>query len=230
MTHKDNPPSISAFTLKGSMLTVMVLQLHETNLAVLSEQLRDKVAQAPGMFANTPLILDLSDLSDGQAMLDWQGLFNLCQTQGLSPIALRGGSAYWQSQAQTTALPWLNAPEHAQKNTTPSHIPAKIVQHPVRSGQQIVAEGDLIILSMVSPGAEILAGGNIHVYGALRGRALAGINGDEQARIFCLKLEAELLSISGQYQIQDELDETWLKKSTQIYLDQDGLKIQAFSV
>lgn len=228
MSHKETPPSISAFNLKGSMLTLMLLQLHETNLTVISAQLRDKVAQAPGMFENTPLIIELSGLGDGQACIDWQALFQLCQSQGLCPIALSGGSVYWQAQTKDAGIPWLSAPFQHNKNNSNPHIPAKIVQQPVRSGQQIVAEGDLIILSVVSPGAEILAGGNIHVYGALRGRALAGINGDEQARIFCQKLEAELVSISGQYQIRDELDERWFGKAAQVFLQQDILTIQAF--
>ncbi len=230
MSHKDTPPTQTAFNLKGSMLTIMVLQLHETNLAVISEQLRSKVAQAPGLFENTPLILDLSHLSDGQASLDWQALLDLFQAQGFLPIAYSGGSLHWRSQIQDLSLPWFNSPVQANKNATPTHIPAKIVQQPVRSGQQLVAEGDLIILSMVSPGAEVLAGGNIHVYGPLHGRALAGINGDEHARIFCQKLEAELVSVSGQYQIRDELDESWFGKAAQVYLEQDNLKIQSFGV
>ena len=86
---------------------------------------------------------------------------------------------------------------------------SKIVHTPIRSGQQVyAADGDLIILASVSAGAEILADGNIHVYGALRGRALAGVKGDSSARIFCHSLEAELVSVAGQYKISEDIDKS----------------------
>lgn len=97
-------------------------------------------------------------------------------------------------------------------------VAGRIVHQPVRSGQQIYARGgDLVILSSVSPGAEILADGNIHVYGTLRGRALAGVNGDEKARILCRSLEAELVSIAGWYKVSDELG--GVEGPVQIYLE-----------
>ncbi|MCB0385955.1 MAG: septum site-determining protein MinC [Bdellovibrionales bacterium] len=102
----------------------------------------------------------------------------------------------------------------------------KIVHHPVRSGQQIYAQGgDLIVLSAVSAGAEILADGNIHVYGPLRGRALAGIKGDTCARIFCQSLEAELVSVAGQYKISEDLQNEHWRQPRQIYLDGEKLTI-----
>ncbi len=101
---------------------------------------------------------------------------------------------------------------------------SKIVHQPIRSGQQVyAADGDLIIMASVSAGAEILADGNIHVYGTLRGRALAGVKGDSRARIFCYSLEAELVSIAGQYKISEDIDKSKLKKPTQIYLDDNTL-------
>jgi septum site-determining protein MinC len=105
-------------------------------------------------------------------------------------------------------------------------IPTKIIYQPVRSGQQIYAKGgDLIILAAVSPGAEILADGNIHVYGALRGRALAGVRGDTRARIFCHSLEAELVSIAGHYKISEDLQKSGWKTASQIGLIEDKLTI-----
>ncbi len=102
----------------------------------------------------------------------------------------------------------------------------KIVTQAIRSGQQVYApEGDLIILAAVSPGAEILADGNIHVYGPLRGRALAGIKGDTSARIFCQRLEAELLSIAGRYKVDEDLKQTQWKKPAQTALVGDQLQI-----
>ncbi|WP_344809067.1 septum site-determining protein MinC [Allohahella marinimesophila] len=105
-----------------------------------------------------------------------------------------------------------------------------IVTNPVRSGQQIYAKGgDLIVTAAVSAGAELLADGNIHVYGALRGRALAGVKGNQAARIFCHSLEAELVSIAGQYRISEDLQKTEWQKSCQIYLADGKMKIQALS-
>jgi len=108
---------------------------------------------------------------------------------------------------------------------------SKIVHTPIRSGQQVyAAEGDLIILSSVSAGAEILADGNIHVYGALRGRALAGVKGDTTARIFCHSLEAELVSIAGQYKISEDIDAAAAKKPAQVYLKENTLNFKALDM
>ncbi|MEO1895498.1 MAG: septum site-determining protein MinC, partial [Methylococcales bacterium] len=105
---------------------------------------------------------------------------------------------------------------------------SKIITAQVRSGQRIYSKSDLIILSSVSAGAEIISEGNIHVYGALKGRALAGVLGDQESRIFCLNLEAELISIAGIYQVSENLDTASYKKPIQIYLNNEKLIIQDF--
>jgi septum site-determining protein MinC len=108
---------------------------------------------------------------------------------------------------------------------------SKIVHTPIRSGQQVyAADGDLIILASVSAGAEILADGNIHVYGALRGRALAGVKGNTKARIFCHSLEAELVSVAGQYKISEDIDKSVIKKATQVYLSDDTLSFKELEI
>ncbi len=110
-----------------------------------------------------------------------------------------------------------------------SSSPTKIITQPVRSGKQIyVKGGDLLILSSVSHGAEVLADGNIHVYGALRGRALAGVRGDKNARIFCQDLDPELISIAGHYKISDEIQNPHQgsKGLIHVYLEDDELKIE----
>lgn len=110
-------------------------------------------------------------------------------------------------------------------------VPTKVVKQQVRSGQQVaVTEGDLIVLNTVNEGAELLAAGNIHIYGALRGRAVAGMNGDQHVRIFCQSLEAELVSIAGQYSMLDrETIKKWQGQAVQIFLEEDTLKIEALS-
>ncbi len=103
----------------------------------------------------------------------------------------------------------------------------KVITSPVRSGQQIYAKnGDLVVLAPVSPGAELLADGNIHVYGALRGRVLAGAQGNSDARIFCHQLEAELVSIAGHYWLHDDLQQHHLQGPVQIYLKGEQLQIE----
>jgi septum site-determining protein MinC len=105
---------------------------------------------------------------------------------------------------------------------------AKTTVHkfPVRSGQQLSAEGDLIIFGLVSAGAEVLAGGSIHIYGPLRGRALAGINGDRQATICCQSLEAELVAIAGEYKLLED-SELHSSQASLIQLDDGCLNIDS---
>ncbi|GAA3932373.1 septum site-determining protein MinC [Litoribacillus peritrichatus] len=107
-----------------------------------------------------------------------------------------------------------------------THIPAKVISTPVRSGQQIYAKDtDLIILSQVGQGAEVIADGNIHIYGTLRGRAIAGASGNQQARIFCQSLQAELVSIAGIYKVSDDLPSDQLGQSCQVGLKENNLHI-----
>jgi septum site-determining protein MinC len=99
------------------------------------------------------------------------------------------------------------------------------LENPVRSGQSVVfLDGDVTVIGSVASGAEIVAGGSIHVYGTLRGRAIAGAVGDARARIFCGKLEAELLAIDGLYKAADAMDERLRGQAVQVWLEGDVLK------
>lgn len=105
---------------------------------------------------------------------------------------------------------------------------ATVVTEPVRAGQQIHARGgDLVVLAPVSPGAELLAEGHVHVYSSLRGRAHAGIGGDQDARIFCYSLHAQLVSIAGLYLVNAEIDERWLGKRVQIRCVEEAIVMEA---
>lgn len=105
--------------------------------------------------------------------------------------------------------------------------PARLVTQPVRSGRQVYAHGgDLVVMASISAGAELLADGHIHVYGALRGRALAGVSGDAEARIFCRSLEAELVSIAGYWRVRDDIPEALIGKPVQIFLDGERIAIE----
>lgn len=115
--------------------------------------------------------------------------------------------------------------ESSDSNST---VRAKIVHRPVRSGQQIYAkDGDLIILGAVNAGAEVVSDGNVHIYGPLRGRALAGVQGDCQARIFCQSMAAELVAIAGRYQMLDETVPQEVRgRAVQVYLDGEKLRFE----
>ena len=117
------------------------------------------------------------------------------------------------------------AHNHSQQ-ASQTYLSPRIITTPIRSGQQIHHNGDLIITAPVSPGAEVLAGGNIHAYGPFRGRALAGINGNDNARIYCTHFEAELVSIHGHYKLAPAIDKSLWKKPVQAFLDNDSLLLQ----
>ena len=151
----------------------------------------------------------------------------------LIPIGIQGGNTDLIEQAQAKGLPVLNASSTHDKEIISNTkepmateiMPTKFITTPVRSGQQVVSKGgDLIVSAAVSAGAELLADGHIHVYGALRGRALAGISGDKTARIFCQSLEAELVSIAGFYRLSDAIQPC--DQPCQIYLQGEHIIIE----
>jgi septum site-determining protein MinC len=242
MSQADLLDQDPVFQLKGSMLAITVLELGHNDLDRLDRQLASKVSQAPNFFSNTPLVLALDKLPEGEGLLDLGALMAICRQHGLSTLAIRASRAEHIAAAQAITLPVLPpsgarerllelspapAAKEPEKPPEPQLQPSKIITTPVRGGQQIYAQGgDLIVLAPVSAGAELLADGNIHVYGAMRGRALAGIKGDRTARIFCQQLGAELLSIAGQYKVAEDLrrDPLW-SEAVQVSLSGDVLNI-----
>ena len=220
--------------LKGSLLTLMVLNLFNSDNELIAKALAEKISKAPDFFQQVPIVIDLQALEDNPITLDLSELVKLLRTYGLTPVAVRGGSIEQNEVALNMNLGILN---NIKSQTSASQLTeetkvavapeTKIIRTPIRSGQQIIADkGDLIVLSTVSHGAEILASRHIHVYGALRGRALAGINGDKKAQIFCQQLYADLLSIAGQYQVNEDFPNDLMGKSAQVYLEQDNLIIK----
>jgi septum site-determining protein MinC len=195
-----------------------------------------RVQQAPGFFRHTPVVIDLSQLEDTGAELDFALLVGLMRGYGLVPVAVQGGTPQQQEKAEFLELAILsnNKPikssSEAQPNrprSTPTSSLAKLVSRPIRSGQRVYAAGrDLIVTAPVSSGAEVIADGNIHIYGALRGRALAGVRGNREARIFCLKHQAELVAIAGQYRVSEQLEASHADAPTQIYLSEKKLLIE----
>ncbi|MBF8748735.1 septum site-determining protein MinC [Pseudomonas putida] len=246
MSTNPTPDTASVFQLKGSMLAITVLELGRNDLEALDRQLAAKVAQAPNFFSNTPLVLALDKLPANEGAIDLPGLMRICRHHGLRTLALRASRIEDIAAAIAIDLPVLPPsgarerplePEPEVKKpeppppppppAEPEVRPTRIVTTPVRGGQQIYAQGgDLVVVGSVSPGAELLADGNIHVYGAMRGRALAGIKGNTKARIFCYQMTAELVSIAGQYRVCEELrrDPLW-GAGVQVSLSGDVLNI-----
>lgn len=226
------------FQLKGSLFTFTVLQLLSFEPAVFQEQLSARVRQAPKFFQQAPIVIDLQKLNDPENHLDLSWLVDQLRAHGLLPIGLRSSQIVHQEASLSLGLAVL--PETKQElpttNTKKEPQPAKaavvpiqaakLITQQVRAGQQIYAQGgDLIVVATVNPGAELLADGNIHIYGALRGRALAGINGNASARIFCQQLDAELISIAGHYWLKEDIASTYSQQAITIYLEEERLQL-----
>lgn len=245
----DNDP---VFHLKGGMLAMTVVELVHQAPERFAIQLAEKVEQAPNFFQDTPVLISLEKLNESLDIAGLIALLRICRDHGLLPVALRGPEQYQPlaQQASLVLLPPGRAREKALDAAEPSaqtvaqqpagtpapaapargnpSTPTRVITQPVRSGQQVYAPGgDLIVLAPVSAGSELLADGHIHVYGPLRGRALAGVRGDTQARIFCQSLEAELVSVAGQYKVAEDLRRQQWKQAVQVSLEGDSLKIAA---
>ena len=235
-----NSLKLKAFKLKGRLYTLTVLQLQNADLELFEQQLEEIIAKAPRLFEGTPLVLDCSLIQDAE--LDLQSFYTALRSRNLLPVAIQGGTPVLASIAQCMGLAVLHGSSTQDKAllaemsedavqgpvVNPDLLITRLQTAPVRSGQQVVGKGrDLVITAAVSHGAELLSDGNIHVYGTLRGRALAGISGNKKARIFCLSLEAELVSIAGYYLLSDAI--TAQAGPCQIYLQDDRLVIEPFS-
>ncbi|MGE0329097.1 MAG: septum site-determining protein MinC [Ramlibacter sp.] len=231
----------AAFEIKSATLPLVSLLLKSPDLGLLAQELAARYGDIPDFFDNEPLVVDLSPLQAAHAdtALDYAALLPLLRQYRVLPIAARGGSAAQMEAAQAAGLvaaPDAVAPRAPARpdpsparaepveapQAAPVHPPsALVIDKPLRSGQQVYARGrDLVVLSMVNPGAEVIADGHIHVYAPLRGKAIAGARGDAQARIFSLSLQAELISIAGVYRTSDVPlpDGVW-GQPTQVHLD-----------
>lgn len=232
LTH---PPALE---FKSTTFSVPVLVLALNDAVIIEHQLQEKIQLAPEFFKNSPLVIDLQELNKQSLDIDIAELVDIFRSMHLLPIGFRGTTPRQQQQALELGIPThtgpnqtpIDSPRH--QTTQPAIEPpsistaATLITQPIRSGQRVYASGDLIILAQVSAGAEILAEGNIHVYGSLRGRALAGVQGNDKARIFCSDLQAELISIAGTYKISEDLTDTVRNRPVQICLQNNTLTIK----
>ena len=203
--------------VQGAVFTVMVVRAGMLRDPVFETELAEQIRLSPRFFLNAPVVLDLKDAAEFTREAEFAEAREILRRHTLSLIGVQNSApaqleaaagAGLASFAPNAPQPGRSPPREPTRSASATPVAAKtrLVTQPVRSGTQIYARGaDLVVTAAVSPGAEIIADGNIHVYGALRGRALAGAGGDVDARIFCSRLEAELVSIAGRYLVSEQL-------------------------
>jgi len=239
----------TSFDLKSASLPVVAVVLKTTDAAVLAADLAERLADDPGFFDNDPVLIDLAPVREAPEPIDFAAVSALLRQHRTLPVAVRGGSPAQMEAAHAAGLvaapeaPPARAEAHAQVREVirevevvrevPVEVPvagpaAVVIDKPLRSGQQVYARGaDLIVMAMVSFGAEVIADGNIHVYAPLRGRAIAGARGNAEARIISTCLEPQLVSIAGIYRTTEtELPDNVRGKPAQVRLDGEKLLIE----
>ena len=225
--------------LKSSNFLIPVLYLYDTNIKRTKRAILNKIKTSPSFFKNMPVILNVEKLSQ---KVDWvnmksailsTGLFisgvNGCYNNQLKSLILLSGLPIFSDKKKiVNSVNILN-----KKNKKIVKIPflpinnTHIVSYPVRSGQKIyIPHSDLIVTNNVSTGAELISDGHIHIYGVMRGRVLAGANGDITKKIFCTQLFAELISIAGEYWIIEQIPSKYIGKITEISLKNGLINIK----
>jgi septum site-determining protein MinC len=195
--------------------------------------------RSPGFFVGKPVIVDIAAMPHDRPSL--VGLMTELTTRNVRVLGLEGADAFAlgadarglppiMSGGRDSAAPVLLEEEAPTPASVPAQkVPAsKVIADSVRSGQAVYfPHGDVTVTGSIASGAEVIAGGSIHVYGALRGRAIAGSTGDVRARIFCQKLEAELLAIDGLYKTAEDMESHLRGRPVQVWLDGDAIKMAA---
>lgn len=196
-----------------------------------------QIERSPSFFDNRPVVLDLAGLPREQP--DIEGLMGQLETRGIRVIGTEGAHPSWQG-VETWGRPLPSGGRPTRDVAPPDETPhpaaaapepasiGLLVDHPIRSGQSVVFEkGDVTVVGSVASGAEVIAGGSVHIYGTLRGRAIAGFAGNPRARIFCRRLDAELLAIDGVYQVSDDMDTSLRGRAVQAWLEGETMRITA---
>ncbi|CUX59305.1 septum site-determining protein MinC [Agrobacterium genomosp. 13] len=228
--------------IKGRSFLAVVLS-PEAPVDQWLERLDDLAARSAGFFLSRPVVLDVSELT-----LDKAGLKELLAAlternvgimgiEGVRPSmiepgmppSLKGGKPASDVEVEPVAVTAVELPEEKPRASgeVRAVVQSLVINEPVRSGQSIMfPEGDVTVIGSVASGAEIIAGGSVHIYGALRGRAMAGSLGNVSARIFCRKLEAELLAIDGVYKVAEDIDDKLRGQPVQLWLENDTIKAE----
>ena len=196
------------------------------------------IERSPAFFACKPVVIDVSDLSLTRS--EFEHLICGLRMRDVQILGVEGADPSWLGDNVTPLLVRAHSkspsederPHEASKSeavTTPVST-SMLIEGPVRSGQSIMfLRGDITIVGSVASGAEVVAGGSIHIYGTLRGRAIAGFGENSRARIFCHRLEAELLAINGYYTTSEELEPELCQRPVQVWLEHDAVKLAALA-
>ncbi len=196
-------------------------------------ELDAQAARSPTFLDSKPVVVDLGGVTADDA--DLLGFVRALQARGLRILSVEGADPSWAGAAEWgQAIPGgrstgpVELPGAAAAPAAETEATGLVVDHPVRSGQSVVyPKGDVTVLGSVASGAEVFAGGSVHVYGTLRGRAVAGFTGNPKARVFCRRLEAELVAIDGVYRTADDMDAALRGRAVQAWLDGDSIVMTA---
>ncbi|TBR09519.1 MAG: septum site-determining protein MinC [Lysobacter sp.] len=242
--------------LKIGQVGIANLRVRTLDVDRLADEMRSRVQRAPNLFARAAVVLDFGGLSLAPDVATARALVAALREAGVLPVALAYGTTEIERLSEDLGLPLLakfraqyerassepaaapaarRAPEPAAATAQPATAaaalqaqPGLVQVAPIRSGQQVYADNrDLTVLSAVGAGAEVIADGSIHIYGALRGRALAGAQGFEQARIFCREFRAELVAIAGHYKVLEDIPAALQGKAVQVWLEDGQIRIEA---
>ncbi len=200
-------------------------------------RLDDLAARSAGFFLGRPIVLDVTDLPIDRSQL--KDLIGELAQRNVSIMGIEGGRPSILGPGMPPALkggrpvsdfevpakePAVDLPSKPAATETRPAIQSIVIREPVRSGQSVIfPEGDVTVVGSVASGAEIIAGGSVHIYGALRGRAMAGSLGNASARIFCRKLEAELVAIDGIYKMAEDMAPNLRGQAVQLWLEGDAI-------
>ena len=225
--------SDQSLELKGSLFPLSVLFCQDLSVDTLRQQLQQKLAQAPGFFVQAPVVINVEQLEQAPDFAAIKQLFIELQ---LVLVGVCGASNELKKAAHAHGLASLQLSKNNKptENAKPQAAPAapatpqvitaenRLIEGNIRSGQQIYVKGaDLIVRGTVGAGAEVIADGNIHIYGSLRGKAIAGAGGDASKKIYCYNMQPELISIAGNYWLSENLQGAFWGKAVCIGL-QDG--------
>ncbi|WMY97336.1 MAG: septum site-determining protein MinC [Arsenophonus sp.] len=224
----------SLIELEGSNFTLTVLRIYTKDLNLIKKAIQKKIKEAPGFLKNAPVIFNASGFTKINFILN---IYNLIKKTGLKIVAITGcNNLQLKNQIINAGLPVLkeghkkkNESENLfqEKNINDIYEKTKIIDQHVRSGQRIYAKNsDLIVNSHVSTGAELIADGNIHIYGTMRGRVLAGASGAQDCQIYCTHFKAELVSIAGKFWLSENIPISFFGKTARFYLSNKKLKVK----
>lgn len=223
--------SMQPLSVRARMLPVQRLIIEDTDAALTEARLKTTLDRAPALFKMAPVALDVSAVIDELTHEHLDALLNGVKSQRVVVFALAGPKEALAPWCEAFHLAWIDEKDRVNRpkaNPAPPPLDTQVVTQPVRSGQQIYARGaHLLIMNQVSAGAEVIADGNIHVFGALRGRAMAGVQGFDTAEIVCQQMDADLVAITGLYRVRDDMPEA-AGQAARIYVRDEQLLIDHF--